>query len=133
MTDVKIIDADKAIESLRLAVAERGRDYVYSNPDSPTAACVYASNGKPMCGVGLALHKLGIPIEAISRLDACAGEGPILADRLHHRQPFLELGWEFTKSAAKVFAAFQEPQDSLEPWGVALTEATDVYDGLDEA
>lgn len=128
MTDVsKIIDADQAYGSLIQAVEERGHNYVYSNPDSsPTGACVYAANGKPMCGVGLALHKAGIPIDAIAALDTAGRYGDtVLAHLFAEVQPVP--GYEFTEGAAKVFAAFQENQDSLETWGVSLEAAEDTY------
>ena len=57
----------EVITTLRAVVAERP-DYVYTNPFPDDAGtCRYVHGDTPGCLVGHVLHRLGVPLEELSR------------------------------------------------------------------
>lgn len=130
MTTKIKINRKRALELLAVAVRERGPQYTYkavANAESnSTQTCYYVRDGKPDCGVSLALSKAGVPVETLSTFDY---------DPL---QPDLDTGsiltvWEsghaeekgliLTKKAARTLQDFQSTQDVGLPWGEALVNA----------
>lgn len=107
------ITRDIALQLLEDAVDERGADYVYPHIGN----CTYTENGKPSCGVGLALYSAGVPITRLEALDT-KGHIPSVysIDRL------LRDVVDFQGDAISVLGAFQSEQDYGAPWGEALQE-----------
>lgn len=112
------IDGPKALELLWFAVAERGADYVYEQPEG-SAVCSYVSEDKsePGCGVGSALHKDGVPIHVLVEADV---PGVISVAARETLRPW---GVELSESAVMIFSEFQREQDDQNSWGLALREA----------
>lgn len=122
------IDGPKALELLWFAVAERGADYVYEQPEG-SAVCSYVSEDKsePGCGVGLALHKDGVPIDVLVEADV-PGDISIAA-----RETLRPCGVDLSENAVRIFGAFQREQDDRNTWGLALREAFKIANQPTEA
>jgi hypothetical protein len=116
------IDGPKALELLWFAVAERGTDYVYAqSPGFDMCSYVDANREAPGCGVGLALHKAGVPVSDLRGFD---NEGAIHCVASSSRAR--SIGLEMTASAVEIFTTFQEIQDEENSWGLALHDAVRV-------
>jgi hypothetical protein len=115
-----MIDGPKALELLWFAVAEGGTDYVYTALPSGSVACSYvdADREAPGCGVGLALHKAGVPVSVLEKFDGWGSIGNVAVSAEADT-----LGLVITKSATDIFAVFQSVQDADNTWGLALREA----------
>lgn len=122
------IDGPKALELLWFAVAERGADYVYEQPEG-SAVCSYVSEDKsePGCGVGLALHKDGVPIDVLVEADV-PGVISIAA-----RETLRPCGVDLSENAVRIFGAFQRAQDDQKIWGHSLLAAFEVASAQTEA
>ena len=94
-------------------VAAEQPDYVYS--EEP---CQYQHDGKPSCIVGHALHRLGVPIEALEALDDAQEGGGVPASGLPSYLPILVE--EGSRSALIALGEAQEAQDDGIPWGEAV-------------
>lgn len=127
------IDDARAIELLEAAVAERGADYVYVNPDSPLCLYVHTSypegsldedpdNAVPIrtpgCIVGTAFI-LGGLIDA-RRMSHHLGSISSIAEVLQGRD-----GIDITHSALEILQRAQWAQDAKATWGEALAYAKD--------
>lgn len=108
------IDRSTALSLLEQAVAERGPDYVYPN----VGHCTYTDNGKPSCGVGLALYIAGVPLHRLEALDAeeyipsIYGVCTLLSD-------IVTIDFE----ALNVLGTFQGNQDVGYSWADSLGQA----------
>lgn len=133
------IDLKDARRLLREAVAERGEDYIYSNPhndlskedyvygqyssagvaDGPT--CLYVHKDKegnitPGCGVGLALINAGVSLEWFdSKNDGIVSEQAY--DLREHGVA------DITPEAVEYLRLFQGQQDFKFTWGDSLRVA----------
>jgi hypothetical protein len=101
------------VQAVRDAVAERGKDYVYSSPDD-YGNCKYwhEKNEQPGCLFGLALHKLGVSGEDLYGFDNGMGGG--IQDIL---ETSYGLGYEVARAAENA----QGAQDNSLAWGDAAS------------
>lgn len=115
------LDAAKAVELLKAAVAERGERYVYSEPED---GCVYVADGAPSCLVGEALVAHGLPVgffyQAVSYDKQFAAEANGLPMSLLHKAGVLPF---VTARARAALTAAQNVQDQGCSWGDALERA----------
>jgi hypothetical protein len=116
------ITRENAIEALESVVAGVYGDFVYAqtSPYEAGPRCVYVRNGSPDCGVGRALHLLGVPLSVLGDLDRMSESGIGYwrnTDYLAHQGFVIESG------AVKVLATFQRNQDEGVRWGDCLTQA----------
>lgn len=119
MSERILIDRDEAIVLLRAVVEEQGIEfrYVPVDDDSGEAVCRYVVDGYPSCLVGKALHRAGVLVEELDRMDGTSNTGIMVAASR------LPADVVVTSDARKVFEAAQEVQDDLKTWGAALTAA----------
>lgn len=112
------IDSIVAEEILRAAVAEKGEEYVYHNPEEP-GQCRYVVYGQPSCIVGDGLNRLGVSPGRLSGFDFGdgVGVGSVLADLQD------EGILTYTGKARIILSVAQSWQDDSSPWGHALSEA----------
>lgn len=118
MTKPTITEADFTA-ALEKAVADKGADYVYYNPDHGRN-CVYTSNGEPSCIVGTALVNLGFepnpdwdnPFHPEAGVD----EDDTAADTILPR--FFDIPENVVLAACRA----QLVQDTGGTWGAALFE-----------
>jgi len=110
------IDAARALELLRQAVALKGADYVYKPSDLETTDlnCVYVRDGRPACLVATALHVAGVPISVLSDMDAAFHVIGDTSFDVVCSTPGLP---SFITPAVEVLRAAQQLQDSGMPWG----------------
>lgn len=120
------ITKSRVIEVLTEIVDEFGEDHRYVNPDGVAAAsgvdCMYVHGDKPGCIAGHALHRLGVPLEAMARIESetvCRTNMELIGVRITD----LEDGYE--DEASPLYAA-QAAQDRGETWGEALSAARGV-------
>jgi hypothetical protein len=105
-------------EAIRAAVAQRGRDHLYTDQDGRAPVrgsnCWYGhqKTGEAGCVIGLALNLLGITLEQLAE-----HEGTQAADLMLR----LDVGTEVERAAAR---RAQQVQDNGGTWG----EALDAYD-----
>lgn len=101
--------------ALRAAIAERGADYVYVNPNDPSGVngCLYVhydnDTGSPSCGcaLGWVLHHWGMPLSEL------AVHEDVTANAV-----FGELGAPVDVRLDA--GSFQADQDEGIPWGLAF-------------
>jgi hypothetical protein len=115
----------KVNELLDAAVAEKGADYVYQDPDGrrggevdedgcPAAVtCRYVHGDKPGCIVGNVLHRAGVSLSAL-RDEEGVGAYNSMFERLYVSMP---------THASDLLAHVQDRQDVGVPWGDAVREA----------
>lgn len=102
---------DQLMKALRETVADRP-GYVYESPyeSGPhPSSCYYVHGDKPGCGVGAALHRLGVPLRVLGEYENNAADTLINA-----------LGMTGDTPARRVYVLFQGHQDNGIPWGEAL-------------
>lgn len=122
MSAVHKFTESQVIDSLR-AVAEERPDHVYERPahmDGGDVSCYYVHTDAetddpvtPGCGVGVALHRLGLPLEDLAK---CEGEA---ADTVVER---LCAGGSYGE-AAQFALTFQSCQDNGDTWADSLSAA----------
>ncbi|MGQ5602971.1 hypothetical protein [Streptomyces sp. EKS3.2] len=122
-TAVERITDEKALATLREVVAERP-EYMYSAPnhmkeDERDASCFYVHTDEDGslvsagCAIGVVLHRLGVPLDALAKEEGCRALGvvrrffPNLSQRTYER-----------------FNDMQMSQDDGNPWGLAYAQAT---------
>lgn len=114
-----VINADKALNGIWVAVSEMGESYVYE-PPAEGGGCVYtAPNGTGSCVVGKVFVNLGL---TMTRANGDKIEGGINAtiDNFRAANPDVEI----TPGAHIVLATAQRLQDSRHPWGIAAAGAS---------
>ena len=119
-----LINHRQAIEALRAVVAEAGLDYVYEKPNGND--CFYTWDGKPSCGVGRALHRLGVPMHVL-HLWENSNAYSLCDNDPDEMRPALT-----TPLGARVFQFFQSRQDDGKTWSDALTAAEYEYNSCPE-
>lgn len=134
-----VIDGQQAIDLMRRAVAEKGVDFTYVQPD-PSKACVYVdtrvdpavATPPPSCLVGHALVYAGVDPVLLWAADQGIGEyedeeyGETCKtdDTSIGSSGFNEYlnqhGVTLTFEARRIFDQAQHIQDNGSPWGYAL-------------
>lgn len=127
------------LDLLNEAVAEKGEDHVYENPDAP-GMCTYVHGYQtvagpegesetvqvepltPGCIVGNVLHRAGIPLELFQQLEINDDTPADAALRHLADQGFLT----YTGRAQSVLAVAQSHQDKYASWGAAVEAATHI-------
>lgn len=122
------ITARRALELLTDVVDRAGDDFVYQKLDMsdvqgeedmlPNEGCRYAVDDRPSCLVGHVLHRSGVEMDVLNRLDVAGTSASGLADF------GLEVDWD----AGEVLVAAQALQDRGECWGDALAAARRKYE-----
>lgn len=118
---MKHVDKATVLELLCEVVAEKGEDYVYRPPNGRDE-CVYVHNGECSCLVARVLHKLGVSIEDLARLDT-ASEGGGAVAVWQAIEVGLIPGLTFTPEAREALMSAQFAQDGFKTWGEALQAA----------
>lgn len=118
MERIKVTE-EQVRQALVEAVAEKGEDYVYSNPEGESAkdavvSCSYVHGDVPGCLVGNALHRLGVPLSALEarELRGAYSVAKEVIDVTDGRGTFYTLLGEV-----------QDAQDNGAMWGDALAYA----------
>lgn len=110
-----IIDAPQLRAAMVEAIAEKGEDYVY--PDY-RAGCYYwpvPTGTRVACLIGVALHKLGVPVETLRELNELGAIGdPKVEDEMRRA------GFELSPLALAGAGRAQRLQDTGYPWDHAL-------------
>lgn len=131
MKNPPLINAQQALDGLREAVAERGRDYV--DPDANNSgefsvnACRYVRDGKPSCIGAQALSKAGVTVEELTRWE---GHSALAMAPGAHKSVGLvgnAIPQEYgivTTSAAAILSRAQDGNDAGKPWGKILDAVT---------
>lgn len=135
MTEKLTFDAQQALGLLRLVVFEKGKDFLYANPDwthrdlvDNTTKCVNFHGDEPGCIVGHVLSRLGLTAEQAKVLGISGGASAYdSCTALNQDDGF---GWEFTDNAVILLTEAQSHQDSRSPWGEALAKAEAEYRAL---
>lgn len=110
---------DKTKELLTEAVAEKGAEYVYTNPEGvpggsdSLANCYYVHGSQPGCIVGHVLHKAGVPLETLTEHETRPA-GFVLRS--------LE-DFDLDHNTLRLLDDVQERQDRGVPWGEAVQQA----------
>ena len=134
----ELITATQAIEALRAVVAEAGPDHIYRIPQGArTCRYVEQTDGLPVpsCGVAKVLHRLGVPLEELSKWEGVSTDtmqwptGDRMVPVEAQARGVTQL---LTAGAATVLQAFQSKQDVNHSWGVALEWAEFEYAQLTE-
>ena len=111
---MRTITLSEAMRAMEWAVTERGEGYVYP----PGANCLYARDGEPDCLIGMALHRIGVPVETLAEMND-PGE-------IDNRPTLVRLaagGFRLDADALIAMQAAQSCQDTEGTWGRAMTEA----------
>lgn len=107
---------ERAIELAREAVAEKGADYVYTNPladeDYVGPVCLYAHGDECGCIVGNIYRRHGASIDQVRKLDKL-GAVSAIPNEVFPR----------TEQADKFLRMVQRLQDGGRPWGEAVERA----------
>lgn len=108
----------QALEYLRAAVEERGEDYVYARSNQGRLSfCTYERGGQPSCIVGEVLHRAGVSIKQLKKLDMPGSSGI----RNLAANGILPIDVEL--EAVERLSVLQALQDSGETWGFVLQRA----------
>lgn len=113
------ITFDMALEALNAAVDEKGSDYVYKGVGS---ICTYAAFDEPSCIVGNALHRLGVSIPTLVKMDQCSFGGSVITSP-KVLEVLEDSGFALDDDAVTLLSAAQSLQDDNVPWGVAVRAA----------
>ncbi|ATW69427.1 hypothetical protein SEA_IMMANUEL3_76 [Streptomyces phage Immanuel3] len=138
-----------ALNLLRHAVAAKGKDHVYVNPDGKTAgqgeysnpSCYYVHDvvdpegdgfgmkAVPGCIVGNVMHKLGVGFTVMRNEENNTSDSLVDAVMVsrHERDEDGEQKFEFTDTAKRVLRSAQSKQDGGATWGEALEYAEEMY------
>lgn len=114
VTDSEVLAAVDA------ALAERGADYVYSNPYASTAttpamSCLYVHGEETGCLVGNVMHRLGVPLDALQRWEGVRASTVM-------RRAEADLGIVVPAWSRYMLSRAQAQQDHGEEWGEAIAE-----------
>lgn len=132
--DKALITCHQAIEGLRQAVTERGRDHI--DPQAASDDCYYVLNDRPSCIGGTVLFKLGVPMSELKRW-----EGNNVLAMVPGGKTYLtgygdasltDADGLLTEEAGAVLYAAQDVQDSGDAWGDGLDAAEAKYREITE-
>ena len=116
------ITEESFVSALRAAVAEKGEDYVYTNPDGREAGddgeatCHYVHGDQPGCLVGNVLHRLGVPLSVLE-----LHEGGAAYEVMGRIRESGQLDFDLGVRGAAEMA--QNRQDAGYSWGYAMEAA----------
>lgn len=127
--DKPLINHHQAIQGLRLAVAERGRDHI--DPLAEAGDCRYVVNGKPACIGGTALFKVGIPVDELRAWEGNGIDSMMPGITTYGGERGNADGFLSVRAAA-VLEVAQDRQDNGSPWGEALDAAEAKYRKITE-
>lgn len=116
-----MITAEGVSEQLTALVAEYGEGFVYKKHPGGNW-CTYVHEGKPDCGVGHVLFRLGVPLERLIKADGEECGQSVSADGL------IDLLTEegvakFEPGVRYMLTRFQHLQDAGMSWGYSLEKA----------
>lgn len=114
-----VITFDMALEALNAAVDEKGDDYVYQGEGT---FCAYVASDEPSCIVGNALHRLGVSIPTLVKMDKCAIGGAVITSR-KVLEVLEDSGFTLDDDAVILLSTAQTLQDDEVPWGKAVRVA----------
>jgi hypothetical protein len=117
-----VLDAEGTVRSLRLAVFEKGADFVY--PGELTDRCFNFVDGEPSCIVGTVLHMLGLTYDRAYELGVDASMDAWETTLVLNSAEF---GWHFNADAREILAIAQAVQDNRQSWGEALARVEEVF------
>lgn len=122
------ISAARALELLKAEVDAEGADFVYKADERAdplkSPKCVYVENGCPSCLVGRALHRAGVPLEILAKLDDVQyDKGVGISDA-----EFDDDSVVLEDDARGILATAQTMQDAGATWGEALEAASHALD-----
>lgn len=110
------ITLDDAVKHLKAVVEEKGESFVYHPVGS--IHCTYVQNGKPDCGVGHVLDRMGVDLVKNFE-DKSANSTAIRYLPVSSLvEPF-----ELHEDASKFLQNFQSCQDQHMTWGDSLNDA----------
>ena len=121
-TFVTTADAVRALETV---VEKAGPDYMYD----PSRGCLYFRDDQPSCGVGRALHELGVPTEVLAEMDEVPFATGIKMPRV--QELLQKNGFRLTERAVEALVIFQRYQDGRVPWGQCLGHVHNWMTGYD--
>lgn len=101
---------DSVQQAAREIIEEFGDDFVYEKDE--LGFCLYMQDGQPSCLVGRLFHRLGVPVDLLTRLEH-AGPGALF----HHDN------WEAGNGVVSFLTDLQINQDAGRPWGEAYEKA----------
>lgn len=114
-----VITLDMALEALNAAVEEKGADYVYEGEGT---FCAYVAFDEPSCIVGNALHRLGVSIPTLVKMDKCAIGGAVISSP-KVLDVLEDSGFILDDEAVMLLSTAQVLQDDDVPWGDAVRAA----------
>lgn len=112
------VDLDELIKTV-VAIAEENPDFVYKDgieDDEGAIKCFYERNNKPSCIIGRALHRLGIHIGILRRMDNAES-----IDEAHSTGIYEFLDGDEVKILW--LETVQREQDNLVPYGACVRSA----------
>lgn len=121
------LSVENVAKALREAVEEKGADYCYINEAGEVAnlenaietQCQYVHTDKPGCIVGNVLHRLGVPLDILSRYETRPAKNVV--------ESLYEQGiLEFERKALDMLRYAQSYQDNGNSWGDAEVRALSV-------
>lgn len=141
---IKLTEA-LVLDLLDEAVAEKGEDHLYSNPDDP-GSCVYVhgvetietydeyeelidrefvptDNLTPGCIVGNVLHRAGVPLETF--LELGINHDTVAAVALYNLSRHGVV--EYSDRIEQILSSAQSRQDGNAPWGKAVADTRLMY------
>lgn len=123
------LTVENVTAALHAAVAEKGEGFVYRRPeDSDACLYVHRNDGVNLttgCLVGNALHRLGVPLEALEECNigtACELLDMLIEDGAIEHVPH---------KAAVLLSEAQQEQDRDVPWGAAVRRALGYIESLE--
>lgn len=116
-----VITFDMALEALNAAVDEKGADFVYQGEGT---FCTYAAYDEPSCIVGNALHRLGVSISTLEKMDHCMIGGAVISSP-KVLDVLEDSGFDLDYEAIVLLSTAQVLQDDEVPWGDAVRAARD--------
>lgn len=118
MAEPMILDAEGTVRMLRLAVFEKGADYVY--PGDKGSTCWNFVDGEPSCIVGTVLNMLGLTYEKACELKIDGSSDSWDSTRTLNEDE--DFGWVFSDDARRLLSVAQWVQDDRRSWGEALAK-----------
>jgi len=123
---MKKVTYEAVLSALTEVVAAEVPEYSYEPKEGEEGTrCFYVWEGQPDCGVGRALHKLGVPLEALSEHEGVGAQS--LLDHLE-----LDEVIATDEQSKYMLRAFQRRQDVGVTWREALKTATTWYEDHSE-
>lgn len=120
------IDGPRALELLTEAVNDKGTDYVYANDEDLGCQYFHVADDEPGCLVGQALHRAGVSVEQLIRMNSAEGvdiDETSIGELYGSSEGTQIFGFNLTHDAIEAFRSAQWCQDTKMSWGAALSRA----------